>query len=72
MLDELALGRVILRVLRFPLSPVLHTHLYRHVVITRRRGGRGLGTMKQISGVSNIGANWREKCFRVVPRALNS
>jgi hypothetical protein len=72
MLKKLALRRVLLRVLRFPLSPVLHTNLHRHVAITRRRGGRSLGTMKQISGVSNIGENWIEKYFRVVPHALNS
>ena len=31
-----------------------------------------MGTMKTISGVSNIGEKWIEKSFRVVPHGLNS
>jgi hypothetical protein len=60
-----ALGQVLLLVLRFSpvsiISPVLYTHLYFNTALMRRISGRDLGTFKQSSIVWDLGDHWTGK-----------
>ena len=50
-MDEVALGQVFLRVLRYSaviiIPPLLRTHLHLHVALTRRTKGRSVGTFQK-------------------------
>jgi len=61
--DKVALGQAVLRVLRFSpviILPIFHTH-HLNVTLNRRTIGRSLGTVKQSRAVSDIGEQWTEK-----------
>jgi hypothetical protein len=49
--DEVALGQVSFRALRFStvseIPPMFHTHLYLNIAITRRTKGRNLGNLRK-------------------------
>ena len=68
MVDKVALGQVVPRVLRFSpviIPPVFHTH-HLNVTLNRRTIGRSLGTFKQSRAVSDIGEYWPEKYFQII------
>jgi hypothetical protein len=62
--DKVPLGQVFSPVPQFPpvsiIPPMLDTHLYLHVDITRKTNGRSLGTSKS-SVLSKIGEHYIEK-----------
>jgi hypothetical protein len=73
--DKVAIGHVFLVVLRsFPVSifpPMAHTHLHRHVALTRSRNGQIIKLKKQCS-VGNWGALGIELLSRLVFEVLTS
>jgi hypothetical protein len=64
--DKVALGQVLLRILRFsPASinpPILHTDLHLYVAISRRTNGRSMGIFEKPWSLGNRGGmEWIEK-----------
>jgi hypothetical protein len=74
MVDKMALGQVVLRVLRFSpviIPPIFYTH-HLNVTLNRRTNGRNLGTFKQSRAVSDIGEHWIEKYFQIISSNLQT
>jgi hypothetical protein len=74
--DELALGQVSLRVLRFSLvviiPSVLHIHLHLHICSFQKDKWAKLGYLPEINALSEIGWVWTEKYFCLIVRGLGS
>jgi hypothetical protein len=72
--DNVALGQAVLRVLRVSpviIPPIFHIH-YLNVTLNRRTSGRSLGTFKQNAAVSDIGEHWTEKYFQLISSNLQT
>jgi hypothetical protein len=63
-----ALGEVFVRALRFTpvgiIPPMLHTHFYLHVGLTRRTKGRSLGMFRK-AVLFTFGKHWTEEGFHL-------
>jgi hypothetical protein len=66
--DKVAVGRVFLRVLQFPLTsiipPMLHPYLHLHAALTINIGREYLGTFKKSNAHPDIRRHWNEQCSR--------